>query len=1149
MKHLHILTYHISKRYAVVSSSKPNASIESLVRILSNTSNPNKNELIQTAFKIYDNTTYPQRNASLLNILLKIMLKMNAPHQILVIWKDILHTEHISHPLVLQCLIQLDSKHFDIDKCVDTLQHITTIDPSSFPDIAKLIQRTESLTHLNRIHQKVASIDSIAIKKAFIISYSKHSHDTSSSLRIFNSIDDKLKDCGTVSGMMAAFINNNMYSDALDLYEQFNLMTYINDKSNVLALKACTKSNKFNKGKRIHARINMVDKPQSIQLLNSLLSFYNHFGDINTAFNIFNSIYATKRDTVTINIMMTALINNSDYAKALNIYDSFDGVKNNISHALAIKACIRSNNSAKKEKIQRYITGNAHHITDIQPLNMLIDQYGDAGDVDDALKLFDSIPHHKKTKFTLGAMMKALVHNGRSAHALSLYNTHEHLHNTVSHTLALKACTNTKDWDRGTSIHAQVGKNNNISIKTALIDFYGHFGDVKKAKQLFDSIHKTQKTAITVGAMMNVLLSNNMNKETLRLYDRYTAVQDTVSHILAIKACMQMDDWTTGNGIIEALQPINHDSLQLKRCLIQFYSHFKQMKEAIQVFESIEYKQRNAVSVNALMSAYVHNGCADDKVLDIYDKYAACGVVDDASHVIAIKSCINVGDTEKAKRIIATIPVSHVRRSVQLQNALIDCHGHIGNIEAAVDIFESMKQNKDAVSVNSLMSVYASQKDYAQVLRIYDQYHSLCNDRSHVLALNACTNTGNKSLGESIITSHSLNKAANNLHIVNALVHFYGHFGDIQNAWSVFNALEDSKKDIVSINTMMTVLIHNHLNEDALSLYHECASLGLQNDITCVMALKACANSGDIASGKMIHSTVQNTDNLQVKTSLIHFYGTCEDSATVFEIFNSIKTDELNIVAVNALMQAYCDCHLDVECIELFQTLRTLHHKLVADHITYAIALKACTQATSYHIGQQIHETLRNDAELQWMLNETEIQTNLIHLFGKCGMMSVCQQLFEDSKQKNCSEIWNAMINAFGRNGDMKSAMHYFNTMKQEIGIAVDRKVYISLLNACSHSGDVKQAQNIWRHEIEDEHIKYDCFVVTAVVDCFARSGYLKEAKAMIDEYERNSTHRHSSMWNSLMRACKTYSNSSDDNANIATQIYHAFETRFGENN
>eukprot|EP01083_Nonionella_stella_P125007 377888_1 len=110
------------------------------------------------------------------------------------------------------------------------------------------------------------------------------------------------------------------------------------------------------------------------------------------------------------------------------------------------------------------------------------------------------------------------------------------------------------------------------------------------------------------------------------------------------------------------------------------------------------------------------------------------------------------------------------------------------------------------------MSVYASHKDY----------------RSHVLALNACTNTRNKSLAKSISVAN-----INNSHVANALIHFYGSFGDIESGWSVFNAIEEKKKDIVSINTMMTVLIHNDLNEDALE----------------VMALKACANSGNIATG------------------------------------------------------------------------------------------------------------------------------------------------------------------------------------------------------------------------------------------------------------------------------------------------------------
>ena len=52
----------------------------------------------------------------------------------------------------------------------------------------------------------------------------------------------------------------------------------------------------------------------------------------------------------------------------------------------------------------------------------------------------------------------------------------------------------------------------------------------------------------------------------------------------------------------------------------------------------------------------------------------------------------------------------------------------------------------------------------------------------------------------------------------------------------------------------------------------------------------------------------------------------------------------------------------------------------------------------------------------KWILNDTTIQFNLIDMYGKCGMLTICvetfREIYDSDKEKYYEEksIWNAMI-------------------------------------------------------------------------------------------------------------------------------------------
>ena len=180
---------------------------------------------------------------------------------------------------------------------------------------------------------------------------------------------------------------------------------------------------------------------------------------------------------------------------------------------------------------------------------------------------------------------------------------------------------------------------------------------------------------------------------------------------------------------------------------------------------------------------------------------------------------------------------------------------------------------------------------------------------------------------------------------------------------------------------------------------------------------------------------------------------------------------------------------------------------------------------------------------MRWMLEEEVIAMHLISLYGKCGDLAACRQIFGERKWTQI-EVWNAIIAAFGRNARFKDAKALFEAMQSEdIGIVPDRRVYISMLSACTHCGAVDEAMALWTNHIaNDEQLAADPFVVTAVIDCLAKSGRLETAKHILFQFDSKYTELaadHESMWLSVLSACRAHihgQDAGDDNVRSIMQ-------------
>eukprot|EP01083_Nonionella_stella_P005605 16231_1 len=574
------------------------------------------------------------------------------------------------------------------------------------------------------------------------------------------------------------------------------------------------------------------------------------------------------------------------------------------------------------------------------------------------------------------------------------------------------------------------------------------------------------------------------------------------------------------------------DDIYIKTALINAYGNCaKSAKYSLNVFESIPEDKRNNVCVGAIMKALMARN-ETTKLLSIYDTHSA--LIDDISNTLALKACIMSNNYDKGMRIHDGIKHNN---NTTLNNVLMDFYSYFGDLKNAAQIFECTDGANDAISVAALMKGYVNTNNHEHALQVYEDNTALHDDICHVLALKSCIQTNQFEKGKQI--ERKLSKT-HGIVAKTTLIDFYAYFGCIHIAESIFNSIHfDGSVDTVSVNAMMTGYIANGEYEKALLSYDEHDAL--HNDTSHILAVKACTATNDFAKGKAIHSKVANTKHYTVdmKNVLIDLYGTCKEISTALDVFDCVPNARKDIITINAMMKAYCNVDMNTECLDLFSDLKRINDTLECDAITFATALKACAQSTSYREGEDIHNLLKHDTN-KHLLHDSMIQTHLIHMYGKSGMLDECSRIFDQTKSE--ISIWNAMIHAYGRNGDVANAEDVFQRMDV---VKPDSKTYKLLISSYSHSGDADKAQSIWLHKIEDDRIKYDPFVVSALIDCFSRSGMILDGYELLLQYEQftqnavmDDIHKEV-MWTSLLSGCAKH-----NDVEMAEKIEEAMQSR-----
>ncbi|KAL5231931.1 hypothetical protein ABZP36_030707 [Zizania latifolia] len=353
------------------------------------------------------------------------------------------------------------------------------------------------------------------------------------------------------------------------------------------------------------------------------------------------------------------------------------------------------------------------------------------------------------------------------------------------------------------------------------------------------------------------------------------------------------------------------------------------------------------------------------------------------------------------------------------------------------------------------------------------------------------------------------------VYAASALVHAYVSRADASSARAVFDAAHH--RNVVTWTAMIAGHAAVGEAQEAVALFREAVKSGQEiNAVTVAQVMGACAQCGDIQSGRWVHATLLRWGvepvllDVSLATAVLHMYASCGGLDAALEVFD--RMPRRNEVSWNAIAEV-CSTHgRPDKVLEVFAGMHS--DGIKPDKVTWLSILRACTSKGTTGLGQGLHAYMEKTIDRQ----HVAVRTSLMDMYSKTGNAQSALQIFLCLERKDLM-AWTSMIISLAKHGRAKDAVQLFNQMQHD-GVVPDHVAFVGVLTACSHAGMVDEARKNFDSMLNHYSIRPTIKHYGCMIDLFCRAGHLAEAEGMMQSMPiRPSV----TMWGSMMNGCKIH--------------------------
>lgn len=557
---------------------------------------------------------------------------------------------------------------------------------------------------------------------------------------------------------------------------------------------------------------------------------------------------------------------------------------------------------------------------------------------------------------------------------------------------------------------------------------------------------------------------------------------------------------------------------------IEAYGKCECMDDARELFD--EMPQRDGGSWNALISAYAHNGFAEEALGVFLDMKKEGFSWNEISFASVLGCCGSLLEIYFAKGIHGLILKYGFCGNVIIGSSIVDVYGKGGFLSDARRMFDELC-NPNEVSWNVIIRRhYDMGEERMAVLLFFEMIR-----RNDVMPLSftaanclrACSKISAINEGMQIHGFAIKTNLVDSLVVSGSLIDMYAKHGDLETAHSVFNLpkardlinwtsivtayaangrTEEARKlfnemperNVVSWNAMLAGYTHFHKWEDALEFVYLTCKKNIEIDhVTIMLILSTCAGLLDVELGKQVHAFVYRrlfNSNLFVGNALLNMYGKCGDLRSCRAWFYQMSHLR-DAVSWNSILTTHAR-HKRSE--EVMMVIWKMLEETPPNKHTLATILAACANIFSLESSKQIHGFLvRHDYDMDIVINGA-----LIDAYSKCRCLNYALVVFKATASRDLI-LYNSMILGCCHNQRGDIALELFEMLKSE-GLKPDNITFQGVLHAAICEGRVELGRRYFDAMISEYCVIPRLEHYESMIELYCRYGFMGELENFVKE-------------------------------------------------
>ncbi|KAM6559599.1 hypothetical protein CsatA_028838 [Cannabis sativa] len=546
---------------------------------------------------------------------------------------------------------------------------------------------------------------------------------------------------------------------------------------------------------------------------------------------------------------------------------------------------------------------------------------------------------------------------------------------------------------------------NDLFVVSSGIFMFAELGCLDLARKMFNLC--LEKNTEIWNTMIGGYVQNNFPNEAIDLFLQATsseeAVLDEVSFLSAVTAVSQLQQLKLAQEIhAYVIKNLRVVPLYIQNAVIAMYSRCGSVDISFSIFHGMP--ERDVVSWNTMVSAFVHNGLDDEALMLVYEMQKQKVTIDSVTVTALLSAASNLRNPNVGKQTHAYL----IRNGIEFEGMysyLIDMYAKSGLVSTLRILVEkSCTHDRDLATWNSMIAGYTQNgliEEAFMLLRLMMKQKVEPNAVTLASILPACNPMGNIDLGKQLHGFSIRHLLDQNVFVGTALIDMYSKSGAISYAENVFQIT--TMKNSVTYTTMILGYGQHGMGEKALSLFYSMQGSGIKPDaITFVAVLSACSYAGLVEEGLRIFE-LMTTKEYDIQPSTAH-YGCVADllgrAGRVVEAYDFVRGlgEDGNVLEIWGSLLGACRIH---EHFEL--------GKVVAEKL---LELGKANDMTGYHVllsnmyaeeGEWSHvDKLRKQMREKGLWKETGCSWIEISSSVNCFVS-------KDQKHHQCDEIYDML--------------------------------------------------------------------------------------------------------------------------------------------